>query len=347
MCKSKPLCAVLSVAFAILFIFLFCGFASPSDESQVHSGKQKVSTLSGYNEKKQEVTPLAMVALTGCTYQVRRQVEKYYKENGYKVTENIWSTEPNTGEDGRRYTFKCVNNEELFPEYRKITVNYVGNSETRKQGLCAVGETCSTEIYSLISIQTDSITGCNYDVRMAVENYYASKGVYVVKNPKTSDDNTFSNGSKYSFKCENDSTAFPGYKQIIATYIGNYKTNMYNICKTGAVCHTTIWSNADLGIDDVTLDIDEGRFIVSGLMHDDRDAWNITFDSIQEIIVGITGLGVLACVLAFVLQFIRLGATAGNPAERERVLKGIIWTGIGAVGCGAVTLIFSFAFNIL
>ena len=52
-------------------------------------------------------------------------------------------------------------------------------------------------------------------------------------------------------------------------------------------------------------------------------------------------------LLAFVLQFIRLGASAGNPMEREKVLKGIIWTGIGTAGCGAATLIFSLAFGMI
>jgi hypothetical protein len=47
------------------------------------------------------------------------------------------------------------------------------------------------------------------------------------------------------------------------------------------------------------------------------------------------------------MQIIKLGASAGNPMEREKALMGILWTGIGIAGCGAAALIFGLAYNIL
>lgn len=340
--NPKQFCTILCVLLVLLFTGVLCGFTTTYTEDKESEYKQKVSALNNTNEYKQEVTKLAITSARGCTFQVKLQVQDYYAQKGYQIVPS-----PYSGESGNYYTFKCTNDEALFPEYHRITVHYIGSSGTQSQGLCRIGQTCTAEIYSLISIQTDNITGCNQYVRNAVEDYYASKGVHVVKNPNQFDDNAFVQKTQYSFKCANDAKVFSNYKKIMAAYVGTATTETLNICKKGATCHTTIWSNADLGIEDVSLDIEEGRFIVSGLMYDDKDAWNIAFDSIQEVIVGITGLGVLICILAFVLQFIRLGATAGNPAERERVLKGIIWTGVGAVGCGAVTLIFSFAFNLI
>ena len=126
-------------------------------------------------------------------------------------------------------------------------------------------------------------------------------------------------------------------KKIIA----NYKDD------NGKIEQALIYTDIRLGIDDVAMDINGGKFYVAGLMYSDVDAWNQIFESISLIITGITGVGVLACVLAFVIQIMKLGAAAGNPSERERALSGLLWTGIGTAGLGAVTIIFAFAYSLI
>lgn len=168
-----------------------------------------------------------------------------------------------------------------------------------------------------------ALPGCDNSILLKVKDYYRSQGVYI--------------SSSDSLKCSIDPDIEQGYKKVMVQYKDN----------TGELAYAVVWTNIDFAIDDVTLSFDDGQLIVSGLMYDDRDAWNIVFDRLQKLIIGITGIATFACVLGFVMQFIRLGVSAGNPAERERVIKGILWTGIGTVGCGAITFVFSFAFNFI
>lgn len=345
--KNKHVRLLFATLFFLVAVCMICGFTTSAEETG--SGKQRVSSLVSNGEGKQEVAGLATTTISGCNYYVKSAVQNYYSNQGYSINKSYSSSDNNSVSSyySTYYTFKCSNDEMAFPEYRRVTATYIGTSTTQQQGLCNNGATCTTQIYSKIALNQKGIVGCNATVRKAVEDYYISKGVYVVANTASSDYNDFASGSKYSFKCSNDGAMFSNYKQVMAQYVGTSATQTQGVCNAGATCHTTIWTNADLGLDDVSIDLDEGRLVVSGVMHDDKDAWNIVYDNIQQIIVGITGLGILICLLAFVLQFIRLGATAGNPAERERILKGIIWTGIGTVGCGAVTLVFSFAFNLI
>ena len=131
------------------------------------------------------------------------------------------------------------------------------------------------------------------------------------------------------------------YKEIMASYYYQNADGIY------VLAHTTIFTDYDFDIEDVTLDVDGGRLVISGTMHNDKDAWNQIFSSISGIITGLSGLGILCCVLAFVIQIIKLGASAGNPAEREKAIKGLLWTGIGTAGCSAAALIFGVAYGLL
>lgn len=156
-----------------------------------------------------------------------------------------------------------------------------------------------------------------------------------------------------SFKCsiaeiKADSTITnpTDYKEVMVSYY--YEVDKDNDSDTEWVlAHTTIFTDYDFGIDDVGIDIDGGRLVISGTMNDDQDAWNQIFSNISGIITGISGLGILCCILAFILQILKLGAAAGNPAEREKAIKGLLWTGIGTAGCAASALIFGLAYGLL
>ena len=156
-----------------------------------------------------------------------------------------------------------------------------------------------------------------------------------------------------SFKCsiadiKADTTILnpADYKEVMASYY-------YEVDKDGdgdkewVLAHTTIYTDYDFSIEDVGIDVDGGRLVISGTLYNDKDAWNQIFNSISGIITGISGLGVLCCILAFILQILRLGAAAGNPAEREKAIKGLLWTGIGTAGCAASALIFGIAYGLL
>lgn len=193
-------------------------------------------------------------------------------------------------------------------------------------------------LFNIVSIQPSSASylelGCdtrvsynttrNTTVANAIKDYYVARGFNVDSN---------------SFKCSvvglSDARASQ-YTQVMATY------------KDGNVIrHSSVYTQLTLGMDDVLIDLDEGRLVISNLMVSDIDAWNQIYDSVSGIITGLSGLGILVCLLAFVINVLKLGASAGNPMEREKSLKGILWTGVATAGCGAAALIFGIAYNLL
>jgi hypothetical protein len=177
--------------------------------------------------------------------------------------------------------------------------------------------------------------GNDLQVEARVYQYYHG-GASTYAGPKE-----YPNAKQEYFKCSAQTGS--GWTQVIAPYYAYVDGHKQLV-------HTSIYVNTDkfpLDLDDILIDVDGGRLVVSGMMHDDKDAWNKMFTSISGVIVGITGLGVLICLFAMIMQIIKLGASAGNPMEREKALMGILWTGIGIAGCGAAALIFGLAYNIL
>ncbi|PLS19674.1 hypothetical protein CVD28_04465 [Bacillus sp. M6-12] len=74
-------------------------------------------------------------------------------------------------------------------------------------------------------------------------------------------------------------------------------------------------------------------------------AWGKLFEKYKGFIVGISGIGAISMIAFFVIQFMKLGASAGNPQARSQALAGVLWTGLAAAGLGAVTIITGFFYN--
>lgn len=74
-------------------------------------------------------------------------------------------------------------------------------------------------------------------------------------------------------------------------------------------------------------------------------SWNQLFSRFKGVIVGITGVGTLVMIVLFIVQFMKLGASAGNPQARSQALTGVLWTGIAAALLGSVTIIVGFFYN--
>ncbi len=191
-----------------------------------------------------------------------------------------------------------------------------------------------TEQITLLSGARPNATDWNYEMERMIRDYYNSK--------------QYKGIDIQSFKCSryrlnNDSSIMnkAEYKEIMVDY--QYTDKNGNV----VLGHTTVLTDYPFAIDDARIDMDGGRLIISNLMSSDVDAWNVVFESLSRIIVGISGVGVLCCLLAFILQFIRLGVVADNPAERQRVVQGILWTGVGTAGCSSAALLFGLVYNII
>jgi len=120
------------------------------------------------------------------------------------------------------------------------------------------------------------------------------------------------------------------------------------VMENGTICNLYAESVPDnFGIWNTDIVINDGRVVVTGVDGDDQSAWNLIYSKYKGVIVGIAGLGTITCVLAFVIFFMKMGATSGNPAERSKCLTMLLFTGAGAAGLGAVTLIFGFFWNLI
>lgn len=98
-------------------------------------------------------------------------------------------------------------------------------------------------------------------------------------------------------------------------------------------------------LSDTEIDISSGKLVVSNLLVNDDEAWTIIFAKYKIFIVGFTGVCALSCLLAFIMCFIKLGASANNPSARSTAITGCLVTGIGTALLGAISIVFGFFFN--
>lgn len=89
----------------------------------------------------------------------------------------------------------------------------------------------------------------------------------------------------------------------------------------------------------------DGRLNVYGMGTGDANTWNQFYAKYKSVIVGISGVGAITFIALFIIQFMKLGASAGNPQARSQALTGCLWTGIAAAALGAVSIIAGFFYN--
>ena len=52
-------------------------------------------------------------------------------------------------------------------------------------------------------------------------------------------------------------------------------------------------------------------------------------------------------VAVFIINFMKLGTTSGNPVERSKCITALIWSGLAAAGLGSVALIVGVFYGML
>ena len=97
----------------------------------------------------------------------------------------------------------------------------------------------------------------------------------------------------------------------------------------------------------VNITMSNGVVKIDGLGDSSADAWNNLFDKYRGFIVGISGVGAITMIVLFIIQFMKLGASAGNPQARTQALTGVLWTGLATCGLGAVVIIVGFFYHAL
>jgi hypothetical protein len=86
-----------------------------------------------------------------------------------------------------------------------------------------------------------------------------------------------------------------------------------------------------------------GELVISGgnfnAQQNAGGVWTTVLEKYRGFIVGVSGIGAITMVVLFIMQFLKLGASAGNPQARSQALSGVLWTGIAAAGLGSVSLV--------
>ena len=67
----------------------------------------------------------------------------------------------------------------------------------------------------------------------------------------------------------------------------------------------------------------------------------------RKVIIFVSGIGTLSMILFFILNFIKLGGSQGNPQERQKAVTGIIVAGIATACLGSVTAVVGMFYNML
>ena len=103
---------------------------------------------------------------------------------------------------------------------------------------------------------------------------------------------------------------------------------------------------ADALFDDGNLDI-AANGVVNSTSNSTQDTFAKIMDKYKGIITFVGGIATVTMVAIFILNFMKLGSTATNPTERQKVLTGLIWSGIAAALLGSVTLIVGVFYGML
>ena len=122
----------------------------------------------------------------------------------------------------------------------------------------------------------------------------------------------------------------------------------YDVQVTHEGKSVTIWLRERPNVDDVSVVMDtDGKLEIAGIGTGDSNQWNNLFAKYRTVIVGISGIGAITMIVFFIMNFMKLGASAGNPQARSQALTGVLWTGLAAAGLGAVSIIVGFFYNAL
>ena len=102
------------------------------------------------------------------------------------------------------------------------------------------------------------------------------------------------------------------------------------------------------GIPDVTVGAD-GSLTTTGALKNEGMAasWNTFIDKYRFWISGFSGIAAVTMILFFIVNFMKLGASAGNPQGRSNAIQGLVWTGLAAAGLGGVSIVVAFFYNAL
>ena len=76
-------------------------------------------------------------------------------------------------------------------------------------------------------------------------------------------------------------------------------------------------------------------------------AFTTIIDKYKVVITFVSAIGAVTMVAVFIINFMKLGTTSGNPVERSKCITALIWSGLAAAGLGSVALIVGVFYGML
>lgn len=94
-----------------------------------------------------------------------------------------------------------------------------------------------------------------------------------------------------------------------------------------------------------------GTYTVSTIINDSniqtKDKMTDILNKYRGLISALSGGGALTMLLFFIINFGKLGASAGNPQQRQSALMGLLFTGIATALLGSIMIFFQFFYHAL
>jgi hypothetical protein len=98
---------------------------------------------------------------------------------------------------------------------------------------------------------------------------------------------------------------------------------------------------ANAVFDDANFNVSWGSdtMTVSGASNNMDGSFTKIINKYKTVITFVSAIGAVTMVAVFILNFMKLGTTSGNPAERSKCITALIWSGLAAAGLGSVALV--------
>ena len=86
------------------------------------------------------------------------------------------------------------------------------------------------------------------------------------------------------------------------------------------------------------VEVQNGKVVLNSSFGNENEAFHHVIERYKTIITFFSAIGAITMVGIFIYTFIKLGATAGNPMERQKCITGLIITGIATALLGSTAL---------
>lgn len=96
---------------------------------------------------------------------------------------------------------------------------------------------------------------------------------------------------------------------------------------------------------DAKIEISNGKVVLNTGFNSEDAAFSHIIDKYKVIITFFAAIGAITMVGIFIYTFIKLGATAGNPQERQKCITGLIVTGLATALLGSVAMFTGLFYN--